>query len=125
MAINANFAGTPKVGAAVISAANTALDGTGTVPVVFTAGASGSRLDSVTVKALTTTVNGMVRLFLHNGTTFFLLTEIEMMAATSSTTTKSAENGITLNIVIPTGWSLRASTSIAQSYNVIAIGGDF
>jgi hypothetical protein len=125
MSVNANYAATPKVGVGQVSTANTALDGTGTIVTIFTAGASGSRLDSVTVKATATVANGIVRLFVHNGTTAFLLCEIIVLASTSSTTVTSFEDGRKLDMVLPSGWSLRASTTIAQPLNVIAVGGDF
>lgn len=125
MSTSANYASVPKVGVGAVSVANTALDGTGTLATVFTAGASGSRLDNVAIKATASTVQGVVRLFVHNGTTAFLLTEIDVLAVTVGNTVRSFENGVLLNIVLPTGWSLRASTSIAQTLNVIAVGGDF
>lgn len=125
MSQTANYAATPKVGVGQLSVANAALDGTGTIVTVFTAGASGSRLDSVTIKATTSVVNGVVRLFVNDGTTSYLLTEVPVQSTTASTTNTTFEDGRQLNIVLQTGWSLRAATSVAQTINIIAIGGDF
>jgi len=135
MASNANYAATPKVGVATISTANTNRDGTGTIGTVFTAGASGSLIDAVEVKATGTTTAGMVRLFLHDGTSAHLICEIPVLAVTPSATvpawsaivnSQGMNNGtIQLPLRIPTGWSLRASTHNAETFKVVGFGGDF
>jgi len=115
-----------------ISTANTARDGTGTIGTIFTAGASGSRIDTVALKATATTTAGMIRLFIHDGTTARLLTEVPVVAVTPSGTLPSWEAQLTTNsmsqvlpIILPTGYSLRAATNNAETFNVIAEGGDF
>lgn len=132
MAASAQYASTPKVGVGQISTANTNRDGTGTIGTVFTAGSSGSRIDMIDIQATATTTAGMVRLFLHNGTTAFLLAEVPVVAVTPSGTIPAFSAQLNSNtmtqilpIVIPTGWSLRASTNNAEAFNVIALGGDF
>lgn len=132
MAASAQYASTPKVGVGQISTANTNRDGTGTIGTVFTAGSSGSRIDMIDIQATATTTAGMVRLFLHNGTTAFLLAEVPVVAVTPSGTIPAFSAQLNSNtmtqvlpIVIPTGWSLRASTHNAEAFNVIALGGDF
>lgn len=132
MSTTANYAATPNLGIAAISTANTNRDGTGTIGTVLTAGASGSRIDAVMVKATGTTTAGMIRLFVHNGTTAFLLNEIPVLANTPSSTAPAWEvqmNASTMSqlfpIILPTGFSLRASTNNAETFNVLAVGGDF
>lgn len=132
MAIQAQFAATPRCAIAQISTANTGRDGTGTIGTVFTAGASGSRIDAIDVTATGTTTAGMVRLFLHNGTTAYLWAELPVLALTPSATLPAWQAQITANtmshllpIVLPTGYSLRAATNNAETFNVIAFGGDF
>jgi hypothetical protein len=135
MGASANYASVPKVGVAVISTANTNRDGTGTIGTVFTAGASGSRIDAVEIQATGTTTAGMVRLFLHDGTNARMISEVPVLANTPSGTnpawsalvnSSGMNNGtIQLPMSIPTGWSLRASTNNAESFNVVAFGGDF
>lgn len=127
MATAAQFTATPKVGVVVISTANTNRDGNGTLGTVFTAGTSGSRIERVQVKAQETTTAGMVRLFVHNGTTAYLLTEIPVVPVTPSGTLPAYEFTFVFDggLVIPTGYSLRASTNNAESFNVVAMGGDF
>lgn len=132
MAAQAQYASVPKVGVGQISTANTARDGTGTIGTVFTAGTNGSRIDMIDVQATVTTTAGMVRLFVHNGTNAFLLGEVPVLANTPSATNPAFSALLNTNtmsqllpIVLPTGWSLRASTNNAEAFNVIAFGGDF
>lgn len=132
MATQAQYASTPKVGVGQISTANTNRDGTGTIGTVFTAGTHGSRIDMIDLQATATTTAGMIRLFVHNGTNAFLLGEVPVTAVTPSGTTPAWTAQLNTNtmtqllpIVLPTGWSLRASTNNAEAFNVIAFGGDF
>lgn len=132
MATTAQYAATPKVGINLLSTANTNRDGTGTIATVFTAGASGSRIDAIDVKATATTTAGMVRLFIHDGVNARLLTEVPVLANTPSATQPSWEVQLNINsmtqilpLILPTGYSLRASTEKGEAFNVIALGGDF
>ena len=127
MAITAQFVATPKVGLATINTANTSLTGSGTIGTVFSAGANGSRIERCVVKATGTTTAGMVRLFIHNGTAATLLTEIPVAAVTPSGTLPAFETTLVFDggLVIPTGYSLRASTHNAESFQLTALGGDF
>ena len=132
MANNANFASTPRVGVGQVTTANTNLDGTGTIATIFTAGASGSRIDAINLKAVATTTAGMIRLFVHDGTNARLLTEVPVTALTPSGTLPAWEAQLNTNsmsqvlpIILPAGYSLRASTNNAETFNVIALGGDF
>ena len=127
MAITAQFVATPKVGLFNISVANTDLTGAGTIGTVFSAGADGSRIERCVVKATGTTTAGMVRLFIHNGTAATLLTEIQVAAVTPSGTLPAFETTLVFDggLVIPTGYSLRAATHNAESFQLTALGGDF
>lgn len=128
MAANPAFAATPKIAATAISTANSNRDGTGTIGTVYTGGTNGSRIDNVIIKATGTTTAGMVRLFVHNGSSYFLVTEIYVPPMTASATVSTFEtqfvfeNGL---ILASSSWSLRASTEKGETFNVIAIGGDF
>lgn len=128
MSTTPNYAATPKGVPVLISAANTNRDGTGTIVNVMTGAAAGSRIDRVTIKARGTTTDGMVRLFLWDGTTAFLLTEIPVTAITPSSTVASFETTVEFDggiLLGSTSHALRASTHNAESFNVIAFGGDF
>ena len=132
MATQAQYAATPKCGVGQVSVANTTRDGTGTIATIFTAGANGSRIDAIDLKAVGTTTAGMLRLFIHDGVNARLLTELPVVAVTPSAALPSWEarlNGNSMSqvlpLVLPTGYSLRASTHNAETFNVIALGGDF
>ena len=132
MSTSAQYASIPKCGVGQVSVANTNRDGTGTIVTVFSAGASGSRIDAIDLKAVGTTTAGMVRLFIHDGADARLLTEVPVTAITPSGTLPSWEAQLNTNtmtqvlpLVLPTGYSLRAATNNAETFNVIALGGDF
>ena len=132
MADKAQYAATPKIGIGQISTANTNRDGTGTIGTILTAGASGSRVDTIAVKATGTTTAGTVRLFIHDGVNARLLTELPVVAVTPSATLPAWEvqlNASTMSqllpFALPTGYSLQASTEKAETFNLIAFGGDF
>jgi hypothetical protein len=127
MAIQAQYASTAKTAVAQISTANTARDGTGTIVTVFTAGASGSRVDDILITATGTTTAGVVRLFLHDGTNARLWKEVLVSAITPSTTVSPFSATLSSQaLVLQTGWSLRASTNNAETFNVLVTrAGDF
>lgn len=129
MAATINFANVPRTSAVVISTANTNRDGTGTVGTVLTAGASGTRIDRVRAQATVTTTAGMVRLFLYDGANSFALQELTIAATTVGANTAAATNEVTFGdtrpLLLPAGWSIRASTHNAESITVTAYGADF
>jgi hypothetical protein len=127
MSSNANYAATPKSALAQLSAANTNRDGTGTIVTVLTAGTSGTRIDDITITATGTTTAGVVRLFIHDGTTARLWREVLVSAITPSTTVSPFSATLTnLSLVLQTGFSLRASTNNAETFNIcVTRAGDF
>ena len=126
MAATPNFAATPRVGAIAISTADTSRTTPTNVGTVLTAGASGSRIDEVNIVALGTTTTNVVRLFLFDGTDYFLMQEVLIAALTPSVTAPVVTYISTYsNLMLPSGWSLRATTNNAEAYEVLAFGGDF
>lgn len=123
------FTQTPKIGTVAISTANANRDGTGTIGTVLTAGASGTRVHRVSIKATVTTTTGTIRLFIYTGSTYFLWREIPVTAITVSATQAAFEYNLELlgerALILPNGYSLRASTEKAENFNIIAEGGDF
>lgn len=116
-----------------ISAANTSRDGSGTVYVILTGGANGTRVDRVQWKATGTTTAGVVRLYLKDTGTpsTRLLAEALVSAITPSATIKSAEGEFVRTdgqplVMVPSGWTLLASTHNAESFDVVpVVAGDF
>lgn len=123
------FTLTPNIGAVAISTANTNRDGTGTIGTVLTAGANGTRVHRITVEATVTTTSGMVRLYIYTGSTYYMWKEVLVSAITVGAAVKAFTEVIELvgdrALVLPTGYSLRASTHNAESFNVLAEGGDY
>ena len=128
MSANPNFASTPKVGKQLINTANTNRDGTGIITSIFAAGASGSRIDKVIIAANGTTTAGMLRFYISNGVTNTLLFEVPVTAVVPSATVSpfiSNQTGVPFPLIIPSGYSLQASTNNAEAFIITAFGGDF
>ena len=133
MSTSAQYASTPKIGSALLTTADTSLTAPTTVGTVFTAGASGSRIDYIDIQGVATTVAGLINLFIFDGTDYFLYTQVPILPITSSTTVPAFQTAISSNtnanilpINLPTGYSLRATASVAQTgVRVTASGGDY
>lgn len=126
MAAAPSFAATVRASAANIATAETSRTSPTNVGTVFTAGSSGSRIDEVTIIATGTTTAGVVRLWVYTGSAYYLLSETLVTATTPSTTVTVFSSVSTYNnLMLPSGYSLRATTNNSESFNVIAFGGDF
>lgn len=108
-----------------VSSANTNRDGTGTIATILTAGSSGTKIEQVDVIATGTTTAGMVRLYLHDGTNARLFDEVVVAAVTVGASTPAFRaTRVYPNLSIPSGWSLRASTHNAETFNIHVEAGD-
>lgn len=127
MSTTAQYAATPRAALGQVSTANTNRDGTGTLATIFTAGASGSRIDDIYIAATGTTTAGVVRLFLYDGTNNRLWLEILVTAVTPSTTVQ-VWNYTLLNqaLILPVNYVLKGSTNNAETFNInVTRAGDF
>lgn len=93
---------------------------------VVTAGASGSLLTEVVVHAVTTTltpttVAGLVYLFLFDGSTYNLFDTLAVTNVTASATIAPFRTSKLYTESMQTGWSLRASQSIAGNNGLIKV----
>lgn len=133
MATSAQYAATPKIGSATLTTADTSLTAPTTVGTVLTAGASGTRIDYIDIQGVATTTACLVNLFIYDGSTYILWTQVPVIAVTSSTTApafaatlSSNVNSNLMPLILPTGYSLRAAVSVTQTgVRVTAQGGDF
>lgn len=127
MAATAQYASTARSALGQVTTANTNRDGTGTIATIFSAGTSGSRIDQIEVEAVGTTTAGMVRLFLHDGTNARLWREVPVSAVTPSGTVSAFYARLSnLSLILPSGYSLRAATNNAETFNVnVTQAGDF
>jgi hypothetical protein len=126
MASSPVFAVVPEIGIGQVSVANTNRDGiTGTYITLVTAAPSGTRIAEIVTQATVTTTAGMVRLFLTDGSTTRMFDEIAVSAATVSASVKGNRvSTLYTNLVLPSGWSIRASTHNAEAINIFALGAD-
>lgn len=96
---------------------------------LLAAGTYGTRVDKITVHYKDTTAlstAGAIWVWIYNGTTAYLFTEILVTAVTGSATVSSFDISATFsNLVLPTGYSLYVSSTIDQDFNVFAFGGDY
>ena len=133
MSATAQYASTPKFGSATLTTADTSLTAPTTVGTILTAGASGTRIDYIDIQGVATTVAGLINLFVFDGTNYILWQQVPVQVVTSSTTVpafaaylSSNSNSNIMPLTLPTGYSLRATTSVAQTgIRVNAYGGDF
>lgn len=116
-------------------AANTAMDGTGTVVTIFTADATnGGRIERVSIEHLGTNVASLLRFFVNNGSTTAtaannsLIEEVAMAANTVSQTAISTPGYmVRVPIVLPPGYKLTVANAVlvASGYQVTAFGGKY
>lgn len=128
------FVGTPRNSYITTGVnANTALDGTGTVATVFTAGTNGSKVETVNLWNLGTNVATVVRFFVNNGSTNStasnnaLVNEVTWAINTLSQTAASTPVVWQPNMYLPAGYKLNCTigTAIAAGIMVNSVGGDF
>lgn len=120
------FIGAPMEWQAAVSAANTNRDGTGTIVDVATGGSSGSLIEKLKAVARATTTPGVIRFYLYDGTNTYLIMEMIVPAITPGVAQEVWSKEVAVEIVLPTSaWKLRASTHIAESFNLFAKGGNY
>lgn len=135
MATTPAYAATVNNGAALLGTAETDLQSPAQTSTILTAGASGTKIEEIDVQAsksgslIATTVAGLVYLFLYDGSNYRLFDTIAVTATTASTTVAPFRlSKVYNNLVLKSGWSLRASQSIAGNASILecqAFGGDY
>tara|TARA_R110000868_G_scaffold178984_1_gene418915 strand:- start:182 stop:601 length:420 start_codon:yes stop_codon:yes gene_type:complete len=131
------FTLTPNTVTASISAANTASDGSGSLVTLFTAGANGSRVDSITFQnaqiALAASSAMVCRVFVTDtsGANPRLISEVAQAAATRSASVIGATTTITYGngLLLASGQLLKVIQSVYAGVqdlqHAIARGGDY
>ena len=127
-------AGDVQWGTSVITTANTAKDGTGTVLTVFTADTSnGGFVQRIRFRSAGTNIATVARVFINNGLTNttasnnILWDEITLAATTLSEVSALAVYELPLNFALPAGYKLNVTlgTTVAAGYYVTVIGGKY
>lgn len=116
----------------IITAANTAKDGTGTVATIFTADATeGSFLFELRARPTGTNTASVLRVFLNNGLTNAtvanncLYHELSLPATTLSEIAAQSSVVCTLNLLLPAGYKINCTlgTAVAAGWALSAQGG--
>ncbi len=124
---------TPGNGYGTVATANTAMDGTGTVVTIATAGSEGAALEDVIAAHLGTNIATVIRFFLNNGSTNatasnnILIGEITMPANTLSQVAASIIQKWFANRKLKPGYKVNATigTTIAAGVGLSSWFGDF
>jgi hypothetical protein len=126
MAASPVFAVTPRIGSVSIATADSSYTAPTNVGTLITGASTGTRISEIVVKNAATSAAAIVRIFLYDGTTYWLFDEISVTAATgSSTVQQSRASTIYNNLILPSAsWSVRVTTSVSQATHVTALGAD-
>jgi len=128
MATSPAFAVTPRMAAVSIATADSSYTAPTNVGTLITGASTGTRISEIVVKCAATSAAAIVRVFLYDGssTTYWLFDEITVAAATGSSTVQQTRVSTTYNnLILPSAsWSVRVTTSIAQTTHVTALGAD-
>lgn len=137
MAQNTNpiFGLTPNVSwAQGALTANTTTDLTaGTIYLLYTAGASGSYLDEIWLKAIGTNIASMARFWINNGATTAsaanntFIRDYQLPATTASNTSMQPDFVLPIRKPIPATYRVYATlpTGVAAGYDITAFGLDY
>jgi hypothetical protein len=134
MAADPTFAVTPVIGSALLGNAETNLQVPTTTSTLVTAAATGTYIYEIIVAATAagtggTTVAGVVYIFCYDGSTYHMYDNFQVSALTASTSVAPFRASKQYqSLILKTGWSLRASQSIAGNASVLkvtAVGADF
>lgn len=105
-----------------INTANSNRDGSGTVTTCLTAGGDGVAIQSMSIKAVDSTSQGMIRFYIDNGSTINLLKEVVIPAVTATAVVPTFEISLNGGFDLLAGYKLRVSTQIGEGF-VIFIDG--
>lgn len=124
------FAATPNVGSGLVPAtADTSLTAPTNTTTVFTAGASGAKVEEIVCQGVGTTVAGVVNVFRHDGSTYHLIDQFLITAVTSSTTAVAYRSSHTYdNLILKATETVRVTVTIAGDQSLLKVtvfGGDF
>lgn len=130
MATDPVFASTVNVGSGLVPAtADTSRTAPTNATTIWTAGASGGKIDQLIVQGVGTTVAGVVCVFRHDGSTYHLIDEFVISAVTPSTTVPAHREVRSYDyLVLGASETLRVTTQIAGNQSLVkvtALGGSF
>lgn len=128
------FVGTPRNSyISTGTSANTNFDGTGTVATVFTAGANGSKVETVTLQNMGTNIATVVRFFINNGSANSVAANNSLVYEATWATNTASQVAASIpvvwgaNLYLPASYKLNVTigTAVASGIMVGAQGGDY
>lgn len=126
MATTPQFASTPLLGSATVSAtAETSYTAPTHTVTVVSAGANGSKIEQVDFAATGTTLAGFIQLYLFDGSNYHAIgSQLVTVVTPSTTTAPFFASQFFSNLILPNTWTLTAASFTAsQLINVTAYGG--
>lgn len=126
MAFEPAFAVTPRVGSVSVATQDTSLTAPTSFGTLITGVAAGTRVSEIIAKVASGFAASVVRVFLFDGTNYFLFDELVFTAVASSNTAASGRVRVVYdNLILPSAsWSIRVTTTIAQTIHVTALAAD-
>ena len=127
MATSPQYAASVAVGAVLLNATETNLQVPTAASVVLTAGANGTKVEEIVVQAskttlISTTVAGLVYIFMYTGSTYYNFYNFTVTAITGSATVSGYRSSAVFNnLFLPSGWSIYASQSEASNAGVLEV----
>lgn len=138
MAISQNYAAYVTAGAGILATGDTSRTSPSSLVTIFTpyngTTNNGGQVERISLIPVGNTTASAVRIFRYDGTTNHLYTEIAVstLTAVGSTanttlTIEAADNPNLFPILIPIGWTLRATINDAQpaGFKITAEGGSY
>ncbi len=127
MASNPKYYDTLATPSITVSAANAAVDGTGTMVELMTGAALGSGIDDLIITARITTTVGMIRFFKDIAGTKTLMFEVPVTAVTRSASVPGWSQSLyNLGWRLESGQKIFVSTEKAEAFTVaVTRGGNF
>lgn len=135
MNINPIFPGSPNVGMGPNTTATTNKDGTAAdIVTIFTAGVNGSYVRKIRLTAMATTVGGIGRFWLNNGSDHTSAANNTLIAMKDLPTVADIDAGavteidIEINEAIPANWKIYmgvAGLAAASVWQATVYGGDY
>lgn len=127
MALNPQFAVTPRIGAVSVATAEASYTAPTAFGTLITGASTGTRIAEIVVKMAAASAASIVRVFLFDGTNYWLFDEISVAAVASPGVSTQTTRVSTLynNLILPSAsWSVRVTTSVSQTTHVTALGAD-
>jgi hypothetical protein len=123
----------PQLEWGVVTTANTAKDGTGTMVTVFTGATDGSYLDRLRIRPAGTNVATVLRIFLNNSSSNATpgnnsyYGDVTLPATTNTETAALTDFTVLMGLGLPAGWKVNVAigTTVAGGYHITGIGGKY